>query len=193
MSFTAQKRRYALGAALLLTLAASAWVASHEEAESENLARPVASNRREPVPASGARTSPSAGASQKNAAPASAEVVMPSSWSPPERGAWQAAAESQFAAWSPPPPPPPPKVAAAPPAPPAPPMAPAFPYQLLGRLVEGDQAQALLAGPNRSLAVKAGDVVDGQWRVDQVHERGINLTWLPAKLPQTLVFRPSSS
>lgn len=188
MSITAQQRRYGLGAALLLTLAASAWVASREDAEPEGLARPVASSARAPVSAAPARTP-----AQKTAAIASTEAVMPSSWSPPERGAWQAAGEAQFAAWAPPPPPPPPKAVAAPPAPPAPPMAPAFPYQLLGRLVEGDQAQALLAGPNRSLAVKAGDVVDGQWRVDQVHERGINLTWLPAKLPQTLVFRSSSS
>lgn len=188
MSFTAQQRRYGLGAGLLLALAASAWVASQEEAEPEGLARPVASKARAPV--SGA---PTRAAAPKTAATGNSEPQMPSSWSPPERGAWQAAGDAQFAAWSPPPPPPPPKLVAAPPAPPAPPMAPAFPYQLLGRLVEGDQAQALLAGPNRSLAVKAGDVVDGQWRVDQVNEQGLNLTWLPAKLPQTLVFRPSSS
>jgi len=69
-------------------------------------------------------------------------------------------------------------------------MAPPFPYQLIGRLVEGDKAQGLLAGASRSLAVQAGDVVDGQWRVEQVNERGLNLTWLPAKLPQIIAFRP---
>ncbi|MET0517221.1 MAG: hypothetical protein ABW005_00160, partial [Burkholderiaceae bacterium] len=96
----------------------------------------------------------------------------------------------------PPPPPPPPQVVAAPPAPPPPPMAPPFPYQLIGRLVEGEgsgkgeQAQALLAGPTRSLAVKAGEVVDGQWRVDQVGATQLSLTWLPARLKQTISFRP---
>ncbi|MEJ6007978.1 hypothetical protein WG899_20700 [Paucibacter sp. AS339] len=188
MSFPEQKRRYGLGAALLLSLLATAWVSYQDDAEPEGLARPVASSRRDPVPASGARTT-----AAKSASEVSAEPLTVATWSPPERGAWQTVGDKQLAAWAPPPPPPPPKVVAPPPAPPAPPMAPAFPYQLLGRLVEGEQAQALLAGPNRSLAVKVGDVVDGQWRVDEVHERGINLTWLPAKLPQTLVFRPSSS
>ncbi|MFY7867597.1 hypothetical protein [Roseateles sp.] len=187
---TRPKRQPGLIVALVLTLAASAWMYVQDQAEDESLARPVAGQRRDAAPAIADRKSaPPANA----AAAAAAEPAPMTNWSFGEREAWQAANDKQLAAWAPPPPPPPPKMVAAPPAPPAPPMAPVFPYQLLGRLVEGDQAQALLSGPNRSLAVKAGDVVDGQWRVDQVHERGLNLTWLPAKLPQTLVFRSSSS
>jgi hypothetical protein len=42
---------------------------------------------------------------------------------------------------------------------------------------------ALLTGPNRSVSVRAGDTLDGQWRVDQVSASGVRLTWLPAQLP----------
>ena len=50
MNLSVEQRRYALGAALLLTLAATAWVAQREEkAEAEGLARPVAGARREAV------------------------------------------------------------------------------------------------------------------------------------------------
>jgi hypothetical protein len=40
------------------------------------------------------------------------------------------------------------------------------------------------------LSVRRGDVIDGQWRVEQVSTQGIKLTWLPAQLPQHLAFRP---
>ena len=34
-----------------------------------------------------------------------------------------------------------------------------------------------------------GDVLDGQWRVEQVSDAGVRLTWLPGSLPQTIVFK----
>ncbi len=72
-------------------------------------------------------------------------------------------------------------------------MAPPLPYQMIGRLVEGEGAAAvdvaLLTGPNKAFSVKRGDVIDGQWRVEQVSTSGVSLTWLPAKLPQNLVFK----
>ena len=83
-------------------------------------------------------------------------------------------------------------VAAPPPPPAAPPQpqAPAFPYQLIGRLDDGPQTQALLAGAQRTLAAKAGDLLDGQWRVDRVEADAVHLTWLPGKLPQTIGYLP---
>ncbi|NCT83200.1 MAG: hypothetical protein GXC94_08665, partial [Comamonadaceae bacterium] len=90
----------------------------------------------------------------------------------------------------PPPPAPPPLAAVAP----APPVAPPAPYQMIGRVVEGEGAQAvevaLLTGSNKSLSARRGDVIDGQWRVEQVSDSGVRLTWLPAQLPQNIVFRP---
>lgn len=72
--------------------------------------------------------------------------------------------------------------------PPSPPplQAPPFPYQLIGRLQQGEQTQALLTGPLRSLALRTGDVVDGQWRVDKVEASALHITWLPGQLSQQI-------
>ncbi len=78
----------------------------------------------------------------------------------------------------------------APPAEPEAPRAPPFPYTLIGQLDDG-RPQALLTGPLRSLAVGAGEVVDGQWRIDAVQAQSITLTWLPGGQRQTLGFKPS--
>lgn len=181
-----QKRRYGLLAALLLTLFATWWVAGEEEEEASALAQPMAGQRRAaPAAVSTAATAKAQAATTKQTATTALD------WTPVARQPWAETKDAQFAAWAPPPPPPPPQVAKGS-AVAAPPMAPAFPYQLIGRLVDGGQAQGFLSGPNRSLAVKAGDVVDGQWRIDQVTEQGVKLTWLPAQLTQTIAFRPAS-
>lgn len=168
-------RQLALGGALAATLAATAWVAMQPGDEAAVVA-PVR------------RAATVAAAASAVSASASAPVAA-------AREAWAEVPPEQLAAWQPPPPPPPPPAAApAPPAPPPPPTAPPLPYQMIGRVVEGEGAKtvevALLAGPNRALSVKRGDVIDGQWRVEQVSTQGISLTWLPAKLPQNIAFRP---
>lgn len=200
-----RNRQLSLGAALVLTLAATLWLAVGDEAENHNGARPVAGNSRAPVLNAGASARSSANTTAAARAETRADATAPLDWAPVARPAWGLrAGDGQFAAWQPPPPPPAPKFAAPPPPspspsppPPSPPppatvQAPPFPYQLIGRLVEGGQAQILLAGPSSTLAVRVGDVVDGQWRIDQIQEGGLNLTWLPAKLNQTIGFRPNS-
>lgn len=167
------RRQLVLGGALVATLAATAWLATRPE---EDAAAPVTAPARRP------------------AAVASAVAAVPAP-AVNGRAAWAEAPASQLAAWQPPPPPPPapappPLAAAAPP----PPVAPPAPYQMIGRVVEGEGAQAvevaLLTGPNKSLSARRGDVLDGQWRVEQVSDSGVRLTWLPAQLPQNIVFRP---
>lgn len=170
-------RQYLLAAGLASAVAATMWAAQLEEDGGEAAAGLAAPTRAASRPA----------AQAASAAPA---------WSLAERAPWPEASGTQLAAWSPPPPPPPPPppVAAAPVAPvdPGPPPAPPFPYQLIGRMEEaGAPAQALLASGNRSLSAKAGDVIDGQWRVDSVGPSGLALTWLPGQQTQTLTFRPS--
>lgn len=59
------------------------------------------------------------------------------------------------------------------------PRAPAFPYQWIGTLDDGRGAQALLGGALRGAAVRAGQVLDGQWRVERIREQQLELTWLP--------------
>ena len=169
------KRQYALAAALAVTVAATMWAAQLEdEVTGQDLA---------PVSAAG-----------KRGAATAAVAAAPAGWAPPPREAWPEAGPAQLAAWAPPPPPAPPP---APPQPlvvevPPPPVAPPFPYQLIGRLEdEVGVSQALLAGPARSISARAGDVIDGQWRVERVGPTGLGLTWLPAQLPQNITFRPA--
>lgn len=172
-------RQYALAAGLAVAVAATLWAAQMEEQEGE---APVAVAPTRPAP--------------RPAAPA-ASTMAPApapAWALAERTPWPEASGSQLAAWSPPPPPPPPPAAPLQAAvvDTGPPPAPPFPYQLIGRLEEGGvPAQALLASGNRSLSAKAGDVIDGQWRVDSVGPSGLALTWLPGQQTQTLTFRPS--
>ena len=166
-------RQLALGAALVVTLAATAWVATRPDDEAATVAAPA----------------------RRAAVVAVAATAASATTATDARQPWAEAPVAQLAAWQPPPPPPPPP--APPPAaaaPPPPPVAPPAPYQMIGRFIEGEGAKAvevaLLSGPNKALSVKHGDVIDGQWRVEQVSTSGVSLTWLPAKLPQNIVFRP---
>ena len=183
---TVGPRQIVLAAGLAVSVAASLWVAQ-SEGEDADLAQPVAATRRSPAP--GAPT----GVAARLAPTAAAASAAPTDWAPAERGVWAPASPEQFAAWKPPaPPPPPPAPPPSPPPPPAAPVAPPFPYQLIGRLVEGSGSVALLSSASKTLAVKPGEVIDGQWRVDQIHERGLDLTWLPAKLTQSVNFRAAT-
>lgn len=69
-------------------------------------------------------------------------------------------------------------------------VAPTFAYTLIGKLDDGQQ-RALLTGPRRSLAVKVGDIVDEEWRVDAVRPDGVMLTWLPGNSQQQIGFKAS--
>jgi hypothetical protein len=160
------RRQLTLSGALATTLVATSWVAMRPEDATVPVVAAVPPARRA-VAAASAPEAPSSG-----------------------RAPWAEASPEQLAAWQPPPPPPlppaPPPVAAASP---PPPMAPPLSYQMIGRVFEGAAEVALLSDPNNVLSVKRGDVIDGQWRVEQVTPSGVSLTWLPGKLPQTLVFK----
>jgi hypothetical protein len=57
--------------------------------------------------------------------------------------------------------------------------------------MDDGEPRALLSGRTRSFGAKAGEVIDGAWRVDAVAPDGVTLTWLPGGLSRTLSF-PSS-
>jgi len=186
-----QTRHWVLGAGLAATLAATMWAAQTNPDDAAVQA--TAGDRRETSPLSepGPSSHEAGKASNTNSEP---EAPLVTDWSPVQRKPWAEARPGQFAAWSPPPPPAPPPPP--PPAPPAPPMAPAFPYQLIGRMVDGNTpdapAVAFLSGPLRSVAVHAGEVLEGQWRIDEISATGLAVTWLPGKLKQNIAFRPAS-
>lgn len=156
---SALSRRHVIAALLLLTLLLSLWLEFQPQPASEVVAAAPA----RPGPA--AATADRSTRLQTIREPAAAV-----------RTAWPEASEAALAAWSPPPPPP------APPAPQAAPpraKAPAFPYQWIGQLDDGETTQALLSSPQRSFGVRAGDVLDGRWRVERIASRGLQVTWLP--------------
>lgn len=165
------RRQWALAFALGAAVAACVWAAQLPDAELSEGAEAMPARRPMPV----------------------ASAALPASgWALAPREPWPEAEPAALAAWQPAPPPQvqtPLPQSQAQPAPP-PPQAPAFPYQLIGRLVQAGRAQALLGSEQRSLAVQAGDTIDGQWRVQAVGEDSLELLWLPGPLPQTLRFKP---
>jgi len=178
-----QPRHWILGGSLAATVGATLW-AGQLQANSDTVVEAAAGQARRPVAQSTASKRPAATSD-------STQEAHAAGWSLNTRRDWQTPTAIDLAAWAPPPPPPPPPAPPpAPPAPPPPPVAPPFPYQLMGQLTEGQTTQALLSGPNRTLAVKAGETIDGQWRVEQVDSNGMVLTWQPAQIKQTIAFKP---
>lgn len=100
-----------------------------------------------------------------------------------------------FAARSfrPAPPPKPKHVAAAaaavalpPPPPPPPPQAPPLPFIYMGRLNEEQNTTVFLTAGDRNLVVKPGDVIDNTYRIEQVTDSSVVMTYLPMNQRQTL-------
>jgi hypothetical protein len=73
---------------------------------------------------------------------------------------------------------------AAPPLPP--PSAPPVPFAYIGRLSEEDRTTVFLSAGERNLVVKPGDVVDNNYRVEEVTDNAVSLTYLPLNVKQTI-------
>lgn len=86
--------------------------------------------------------------------------------------------------------------------PPPPPMAPRFPHAWVGRFNDEAAlqassaasaaslvARAVLSSPQSTWVVRAGDVIEGQWRIDRIQDRTMSLTYLPLQQQQTIVMR----
>lgn len=97
----------------------------------------------------------------------------------PEPGWAQAWASQQ-------PPPPPPVYAEV--AEPAAPVAPTFPHAWVGRYLD-PLPKAIIAGPTGTWVIAAGDVLEGQWRIDAIQERRMTLTYLPLDQSQTVALK----
>jgi len=78
-----------------------------------------------------------------------------------------------------------PAAAVAPP-PPPPPQAPPLPFSYLGKLAEGSETKVFLTQGDRNLVVKSGDVIDNTYRVDEIGEAMVVMTYLPLSVKQTL-------
>lgn len=76
------------------------------------------------------------------------------------------------------------------------PVAPTFPHAWVGRV--NDEAlspsspmvpRAVLVGPQTTWVVRAGDVIEGQWRIDLIQDRSMRLTYLPLQQQQTVAMK----
>jgi hypothetical protein len=70
--------------------------------------------------------------------------------------------------------------------PPPPPPPPPVPFSYIGRLAEGAQTTVFLAAGDRNLVVKAGDVIDNTYRVEEIGQSALVLTYLPSNVRQTM-------
>jgi len=82
----------------------------------------------------------------------------------------------------PPPPPAPPPKALPPPVPTAPPL----PFTYLGRYQDNAAPVIFLVRGDRILTVRAGDVIEGTYRVDGIVGSALNLTYLPLNIKQKI-------
>lgn len=67
------------------------------------------------------------------------------------------------------------------PAPPPKPTTPPVPFRYAGKLIEDGKIMVFLSQDQRNLAVHAGDVIDGTWRVESIRPPTMMLVYLPLK------------
>lgn len=84
--------------------------------------------------------------------------------------------------WNPPPPPAPPPPPPEPPAPRAPPL----PFTFIGKTLGDGRWEIHLSQGDRVHTVRAGDVIDGAWRVDTVAPPVMTITYLPLEQTQQM-------
>lgn len=160
---TAARRRVLLFLALAGVVGWSLWLAS---GETEHAVVDVAEPVTRPRPAAPAEAV-AARAQQSEAAP---RLALSRSNLFPEQ-TWYVA---------PPPPPPPPYVE------PPPPQAPALPFSYMGRWQEAGQTTYYLARGTLPVSVRAGQVLDGVWRLEPVTGGQLNFTYLPLDQTRSL-------
>jgi hypothetical protein len=159
---TASRRRALLFLALAGVVGWSLWLAFGETENAEvDVAEPVTRAR----------------------SPAPAETAAPVQ--PPETAPRLALSRSNLfpqQTWYVPPPPPPPQPYVAPP----PPQAPSLPFSYMGRWQEAGQTTYYLARGTLPVSVRAGQVLDGVWRLEPVTGGQLNFTYLPLDQTRSL-------
>ena len=185
MKLDTRRRWLLLGGLLTATLAAAAWVRDSGSPPGEELV--AASKAATTAPAKAAtfaRAGAANEASQVNLEKLKARDLGAASRDPfataaprpakPKPAASPAAAAAMQAAAAPPPPP----------------SAPPLPFTYMGRMVSGEDLEVFLSQGDRNLVVREGDTIDSKYRVDQIADGGITLTYLPLNQRQTIVIGP---
>jgi hypothetical protein len=74
----------------------------------------------------------------------------------------------------------------APPPQPPKPQAPPLPFTYMGKLIDDEQTIVFLTKDDRNYILRRGDTIEGVYRVDEIDESAVTLTYLPLKTKQTL-------
>lgn len=176
--------------ALGVALAATLWVASHESGDTVEAVKSSgasASSSRAPAPAK-AKAEKVMGANEQHEAVRQKLTLAEDITAWKQRAPMGLKTDAELKGWGaslPPPPPPPPPVKQAVVQAPPPPQAPRFPHAWVGRFND----MAVISGTQRTWVLAEGQVIDGKWRVDQIQERQMQLTYLPFKQAQTVAMQ----
>ena len=174
MAIPAQQRWIIYAIALALTLVAVRWAGGQDSADNG-----VAAARQADEAAKPARGAP-AGAAATERVPEVRLDLLGSRTSPAPAGD-----PFQARSWAPAPEPEP---ASRRRLPPPPPQAPPLPFAYIGKLVEDATTTVFLARQDRNYVVRAGDTIDGTYRVERIADEALVVTYLPLKIQQTLPF-----
>ena len=63
----------------------------------------------------------------------------------------------------------------------------------MGKLVDDGTTMVFLARQDRNYVVRAGDTIDGTYRIDKIGDEAIELVYLPLKAKQTLPFTATAT
>jgi hypothetical protein len=158
-------RQRLLAAALVATLAATFWPAGEDPVEGVVRSEP---RRAQP-------------ASRPVAAEAPVQTGVPAASA--ERLPRMQADLFPRQTWVPPPPP-------YTPPPPPPPAPPPLPFKYLGRWVDDGRLTVFLVQGDQPIPVASGQVLPGNWRVDEITARSVVFTYLPLDMQSTLGITP---
>jgi len=170
-----KQRWLIIGGLLLATLAAGFMI--DDEPVQENAKRKHGASAK-PVASASAKASPRSSANNKAAEPASVPLSFPEQLgaTTAEEGEEKVIDPFRNKSWFVAPPPPPP----------AKPVAPPLPFQYLGKISEGSETRVFLHHQGKYLIAKAGDVIDGIYRVEEIAGNRMTLLYQPLKEKQVL-------
>lgn len=157
-----------LAVALLATLASAFWPESEDSVEVVETV-----TRQDPQPAAAIRPAAQDTSQGRTTATVTRLTAMKVNLFPKQT-------------WVPPTPPPKPYV----PPPPPPPKPPPLPFKFLGRWVDVGKETVFLVQGDNPQPISVGQIVSGNWRVDEITEAKVVFTYLPLDMQSTLGITP---
>lgn len=159
--------------ALVLTVVAVQWAGGQDRAQDETIVS-AAVERPQREPARNNAAPQQAPAIDLDKLAARTQSATPAS-DPFAARSWEAMAREEARKNTPPPPPPKPQ-------------APPLPFHYLGKLVEDGHTTVFLADRERNYVVRKGDTVNGTWRIEEIAQDHLTVSFLPLRSKQTLAF-----